>query len=110
MQPQGHLQVLLNMLVFGLTPQAALDAPRFCIGAGTPDEGEVMDRTVYLEDGIKPDVVEGLRKLGHEVEVVKGVERGLFGRGQVIRAHYDDGQVVYSAGSDPRGDGAAFPA
>jgi gamma-glutamyltranspeptidase/glutathione hydrolase len=110
MQPQGHLQVLLNMLVFGLTPQAALDAPRFCIGAGTPDEGKVLDRTVYLEDGIKPEVVEGLKKLGHEVEVIKGVSRGLFGRGQVIRAHWDDGQIVYSAGSDPRGDGAAMPA
>jgi gamma-glutamyltranspeptidase/glutathione hydrolase len=110
MQPQGHLQVLLNMLVFKLSPQAALDAPRFCIGAGTPDEGKVLDRTVYLEDGIKPEVVEGLKKLGHEVEVIKGVQRGLFGRGQVIRAHWDDGQLVYSAGSDPRGDGAAMPA
>jgi gamma-glutamyltranspeptidase/glutathione hydrolase len=110
MQPQGHVQVLLNMLVFGLTPQAALDAPRFCIGAGTPDVGEVMDRTVYLEDGIRDDVVEGLKKLGHKVEVLTGVKRGLFGRGQVIRAHLDEGQLVYSAGSDPRGDGAAMPA
>jgi gamma-glutamyltranspeptidase/glutathione hydrolase len=110
MQPQGHLQVLLNMLVFGLTPQAALDAPRFCIGAGTPEVGKVMDRVIYLEDGIGPDVVEGLEKLGHTIEVVKGIGRGLFGRGQVIRAHWDDGQLVYSAGSDPRSDGAALPA
>ncbi|KAF2436660.1 gamma-glutamyltranspeptidase [Tothia fuscella] len=110
MQPQGHIQVLLNMLVFGLTPQAALDAPRFCIGAGTPEVGKVMDQTVYLEDGIGEDVVDGLKKLGHPVEVVKGVERGIFGRGQVIRVHHDGKQIVYSAGSDHRGDGAAMPA
>ncbi|KAJ9657969.1 hypothetical protein H2201_007976 [Coniosporium apollinis] len=110
MQPQGHVQVLLNMLVFEHNPQAALDAPRICIGAGMPGaDGKVFDRTVYLEDGIREDVVKGLEKLGHHVQVVKGYQRGLFGRGQVIRAHEEDGQIVYSAGSDPRGDGAAMP-
>ena len=109
MQPQGHVQVLLNMLTFKYNPQAALDAPRICIGAGTPDVGKVLDRTVYLEEGIGQDVADALRKLGHEVVVVEGWERGLFGRGQVIRCHMEDGMVVYSAGSDPRGDGAALP-
>ncbi|KAI9710706.1 MAG: hypothetical protein M1820_002539 [Bogoriella megaspora] len=112
MQPQGHVQVLLNQLVFKLTPQAALDAPRICIGAGMPDNtsvGQVFDKTVYLEDGIRDEVVKELQKLGHEVEVVKGFPRGLFGRGQVIRYHEEDGKVVWSAGSDPRGDGAAVP-
>ncbi len=109
MQPQGHVQVLLNMLTFKYNPQAALDAPRICIGAGTPDQGKVLDRTVYLEEGIKEDVAEELGRLGHEVEVLGGWERGLFGRGQVIRCHFEEGRCVYSAGSDPRGDGAAVP-
>ncbi|KAL8862713.1 MAG: hypothetical protein Q9178_001211 [Gyalolechia marmorata] len=109
MQPQGHVQVLLNMLTFKYNPQAALDAPRICIGAGTPDQGKVLDRTVYLEEGIKEDVAEELGRLGHEVEVLRGWERGLFGRGQVIRCHFEEGRCVYSAGSDPRGDGAAVP-
>ena len=110
MQPQGHVQVLLNMLVFKYNPQAALDAPRICIGAGTPDEGKVLDRTVYLEDGVPESVAEQLRELGHVVEIVKGFQRGLFGRGQIIRCHFEDGRHIYSAGSDPRGDGCAIPA
>lgn len=110
MQPQGHVQVLMNMLAFGYTPQAALDAPRICIGAGMPENGEVMDMTVYLEEGISESVRDELRSMGHKAEMVSGMGRGLFGRGQVIRAHEDDGQIVYSAGSDPRGDGASFPA
>ena len=108
MQPQGHVQVLLNMLAFKYNPQAALDAPRFCIGAGMPDAGNVFD-TVYLEKGIGEDVAEELRRMGHVVEIVRGFQRGLFGRGQVIRCHVEDGKCVYSAGSDPRGDGGAFP-
>ena len=112
MQPQGHVQVLLNMMVFGMDPQKALDAPRFCIGAGTPESGEVLGR-VFLEEGIADDVVErlgiGEGGLGHDVVVIRGWDRERFGRGQVIRCHYDGGRVVYSAGSDPRGDGGAFP-
>ncbi|KAL9610868.1 MAG: hypothetical protein Q9167_004442 [Letrouitia subvulpina] len=107
MQPQGHVQVLLNMLTFKYNPQAALDAPRVCVG---PAYGKKLDRTVYLEEGIGENVAKELSALGHEVEIVRGYERGLFGRGQVIRCHMEDGRHVYSAGSDPRGDGAAYPA
>jgi gamma-glutamyltranspeptidase/glutathione hydrolase len=110
MQPQGHVQVLLNMLAFKHSPQAALDAPRVCIGAGMPDLGKVLDMTVYLEEGISESVRDELIVLGHKAEIVTGMKRGLFGRGQLIRVHEEDGQVVYSAGSDPRGDGAAYPA
>ena len=110
MQPQGHVQVLLNMLTFKYNPQSALDAPRVCIGAGMPDQGKVLDPTVYLEEGISHKVMKELEALGHKVEMVKGQSRGLFGRGQVIRCHQEDGKFIYSGGSDPRGDGAAFPA
>ena len=110
MQPQGHVQVLLNMLVFGYSPQSALDAPRFCIGAGLPEQGKVLDQTVYLEEGIGEKVAEELKAMGHDIQMVQGSKRGIFGRGQVIRCHIEEDRLVYSAGSDPRGDGAAFPA
>jgi gamma-glutamyltranspeptidase / glutathione hydrolase len=110
MQPQGHVQVLLNMLTFGFNPQAALDAPRICIGAGMPDEGKVLDMTVYLEEGISEEVRDRLKSMGHQAEIVKDYGRSLFGRGQLIRSHVDDGIQVFSAGSDLRGDGAAYPA
>ncbi|EER23179.1 hypothetical protein D8B26_001260 [Coccidioides posadasii str. Silveira] len=110
MQPQGHVQVLMNMLAFKATPQSALDAPRICIGAGHPQSIDKVDRTVYLEEGISESVAEGLRQMGHQVKILKGFERAMFGRGQVIRCHIEDGQMLYSAGSDLRGDGGAFPA
>ncbi|KAH7419140.1 acylase ACY 1 [Cadophora sp. MPI-SDFR-AT-0126] len=110
MQPQGHVQVLLNQLAFKHSPQTALDAPRFCIGAGMPDAGEVTGQVVYLEDGIDQKVVGELKNMGHNVELVKGMRRSLFGRGQIIRSSVEEGQVIYSAGSDLRGDGGAFPA
>ncbi|KAF1352675.1 acylase ACY 1 [Lizonia empirigonia] len=110
MQPQGHVQVLLNQEVFKLNPQAALDSPRFCIGAGMPSaDGKMTDATIYLEEGIDAKVVEELRALGHNVEQLSGYGRGMFGRGQIIRRHTDDGLTVWSGGSDLRGDGAAVP-
>ncbi|EHK98483.1 putative gamma-glutamyltransferase ywrD [Glarea lozoyensis 74030] len=108
MQPQGHVQVLLNMLAFKYNPQAALDAPRFCIGAEHMP-GDNFARKVFLEEGISEETCERLKEMGHEAEIVTGYARGVFGRGQVIRSHFEDGVMVYSAGSDPRGDGAAFP-
>jgi len=104
MQPQGHVQVLLGQVVGGLNPQQALDAPRVCIGAGMPENGKVLDPTVYCEEGLPEGTVEGLKKLGHKVEVVKDMGRALFGRGQIIRWAVDpleDGTGVWSGGSDP---------
>ena len=109
MQPQGHVQVLLNMIAFNYTPQSALDAPRFCISAGNPETCRTLDHTVYLEEGISKSVAEGLKRLGHNIQILEGFQRSVFGRGQVIRCHFDEGKHVYSAGSDPRGDGGAYP-
>lgn len=115
MQPQGHVQVLLNMTRFGLNPQTALDAPRICIGVSLPgkstDPDKKVDNTVYLEEGISEDVARELRGLGHQIKFVTGMERSLFGRGQIIRVHHDPVEAtrVYSAGSDMRGDGNAAP-
>ena len=66
MQPQGHMQVLLNMEVFGMNPQQALDAPRICIGAGMPDagDGDTGGQTVYIEEGMAPEVISGLTEHG----------------------------------------------
>ena len=111
MQPQGHVQVLLGQLVGGLDVQQALDAPRVCVTAGEPgDDGEV-DWVVQVEDGMPAETVEGLRALGHDVEVVRGWGRQFFGRGQIIKRVEDpvDGTRVWSAGSDMRADGAAIP-
>ncbi|ROW00796.1 hypothetical protein VMCG_06504 [Cytospora schulzeri] len=108
MQPQGHVQTLLGQVVAGLSPQQALDAPRVCIG--TSAEG--VDMTVSVEEGMPEETVEGLKRLGHRVRVVRGMHRSLFGRGQIIRWTVDpvDKTGIWSAGSDQRGDGAAYPA
>ncbi|TCD69953.1 hypothetical protein EIP91_005542 [Steccherinum ochraceum] len=116
MQPQGHIQVLLNILR-GFTPQAALDSPRFCISAGSPetqatDTGNAGDinSEVYIEEGIPDAVLEELRAMGHDARPAGGLRRGMFGRGQVIQKTVDQsGTTVWVAGSDPRGDGHAAP-
>ncbi|KAF4986403.1 hypothetical protein FDECE_15976 [Fusarium decemcellulare] len=107
MQPQGHVQVLLNTEVFGLNPQEALDAPRFCIAAAPTNQRGV----VYLEEGIDEAVVQKLRAKGHRIEVLCDFDRVWFGRGQLIRQRQDQktGKLVFSAGSDGRGDGLALP-
>lgn len=108
MQPQGHVQTLLGQVIAGLSPQQALDAPRICIGSSMED----VDMTVSVEEGMPAETIEGLRKLGHKVEVLTDMQRPHFGRGQIIRWTLDpvEGRGVWSAGSDQRGDGAAYPA
>jgi gamma-glutamyltranspeptidase/glutathione hydrolase len=101
MQPQGHVQVLVGLIDDRLDPQAALDRPRVCLSAATPDS------LLALEEGIPETSRAGLEALGHLVETVRGRARALFGRGQVILR--DGSTGVLTAGSDPRADGAAIP-
>lgn len=116
MQPQGHIQVLQGMLR-GYTPQAALDSPRFCISAGSPDSqtrdtgnaGDINSE-VYIEDGIPLETIEKLRAMGHDARQATGFQRGMMGRGQVIQKLTDpSGRFVWAAGSDLRADGHASP-
>ena len=100
MQPQGHVQVLSELVDAGLDPQAALDQLRFCI-----DVEETGGR-VAIEDGVPPETISSLEKMGHPVYSVSGYERSLFGRGQVILRDSETG--ILSAGSDPRADGCAM--
>ncbi len=100
MQPQGHVQVFCRMVEHEYDPQAALDAPRFCIDGGN------AGGAVLLEDSIAPATREQLAKMGHPIKVVSGFGRVAFGRGQIIRRDPDSG--VLWAGSDPRSDGCAF--
>ncbi|KAH3661479.1 hypothetical protein OGAPHI_006326 [Ogataea philodendri] len=119
-QPQAHVQVYLNMLLFGMKPQEALDAPRLCLvphpdfhhtdnGLGSDGPVSTQVSLVNIEDGVAPEVVAGLRSLGHEVRILSNQQRSLFGRGQIIRREPDPHHLVYSGGSDPRGDGASVP-
>jgi gamma-glutamyltranspeptidase/glutathione hydrolase len=100
MQPQGHLQLTVAMLAGGLDPQAAIDAPRFCIFDGT--QGGVAS----MEEGFDEALISELRVRGHLLrEDVSGYDRSIFGRAQIIKRDRETG--VLWAGSDGRADGCA---
>lgn len=99
MQPQGHVQVLSALKDAGLDPQSALDLPRFCI-----DVDEAGGK-VAIEEGMPKKTMDALQKMGHPIYEVKGYERAMFGRGQVITRDNESG--VLCGGSDPRADGNA---
>jgi gamma-glutamyltranspeptidase/glutathione hydrolase len=100
MQPQGHVQVLTGLIDDGLDPQSVLDRPRLCLNGGS-DRGRVS-----LEEGLPPETVSALEQMGHQVTLVTGLGRSLFGRGQIICPDPHTG--VLWAGSDPRADGCAM--
>jgi gamma-glutamyltranspeptidase/glutathione hydrolase len=97
MQPQGHLQVMLNLVDYGLDVQAALDAPRFRVDQGGGPE-------VYIEEGVPVETRRALAAMGHDVHSEPAFASG-FGGGQIIAVHPDTG--VLQGGSDPRKDGCA---
>ncbi|MFH2114393.1 MAG: gamma-glutamyltransferase, partial [Spirochaetota bacterium] len=91
MQPQGHVQVLMNAIDFGLNPQQALDAPRWQWTGGLK---------VSLEPGFNSAVPLALKKLGHEVAY--SLETASFGRGQII---WKTMQGTLAGATEPRADG-----
>jgi gamma-glutamyltranspeptidase/glutathione hydrolase len=106
MQPQGHLQVLVNMLDLAMEPQQALDTPRWRLmvdggGMGARDPGGLL----LVEDGWSFDTMANLSRRGHRLAPIDGFGRGTFGGGQIIARDPDSG--VLKAGSDPRKDGCA---
>lgn len=91
MQPQGHVQVIMNTIDFHLNPQAALDAPRWLW---------VKDKVVQLEQKIPEHIAQGLSRLGHDIQL--SLDQSLFGRGQII---WRQENGVLAGGSEPRTDG-----
>jgi gamma-glutamyltranspeptidase/glutathione hydrolase len=94
MQPQGHLQVGLNLVEFGMSPQAALDAPRF---------QWVQDKVVGVETAVPAQIRAELARRDH---LLQPADQPLaYGGGQVIVRDPETGVLI--AGSEPRKDGAA---
>jgi gamma-glutamyltranspeptidase/glutathione hydrolase len=91
-QPMGHVQLILNMLDYGMDVQQAIDAPRFFF------EGE----TVEVETGTPKATIEGLRARGHKLAYTDQP----WGGAQAIRIDRERGVLI--AGSEPRKDGCAL--
>jgi gamma-glutamyltranspeptidase/glutathione hydrolase len=90
MQPQGHLQVVMNLIDFKMNPQSALDAPRF----RWDDKLKVS-----IENTFDIYVAQKLREKGHHINI--DLYNGGFGRGQIILKEKDH----YVAGTETRCDG-----
>lgn len=93
MQPQGHVQVLVNMLDLGMNPQAALDAPRW---------QWTGDMRIEMEASWPEEMREAMRERGHEISVPASSSG--FGKGQIILRNEEG---VLTAGTEPRSDGCA---
>lgn len=103
LQPQMHVQILVNMIDFGMNAQEAGDAARIAVSGGPepwiPQSTE--QHTVLLEPGLSAATVAELKRRGHAVEQ----RSGFFGGYQAIRR--DLGSGVYEAASEMRMDGMA---
>ncbi|MDQ7065054.1 MAG: gamma-glutamyltransferase [candidate division KSB1 bacterium] len=103
MQPQGHVQILCNIIDFGMNVQEAGDAPRFRHFGSSQPTGEIMidGGEVALESGIPMEVMRELVHRGHRIRFVSGS----FGGYQAIM--YDAKNDVYHGASESRKDGQA---
>lgn len=91
MQPQGHLQVAMNLIDFSLNPQSALDAPRW---------QWVEKKVVHIEPSFPEHIAHALARKGHEVQWA--LDSGSFGRGQIIVRQKNG---VLAGGTESRTDG-----
>lgn len=91
MQPQGHVQVINNMIDFHMNPQEALDAPRWMWSG---------DKNVTLEHGCGQSTADTLARKGHNITISTNSIN--FGRGQIIIRN-DDGTLC--GATEPRTDG-----
>lgn len=103
MQPQGHVQILVNLIDFGMNTQEAGDAHRVRhVGSSQPTGQRMTDGgVVHLEPGFPPETIAALEAKGHKVEVTTGV----YGGYQAIRR--DERTGVYFGASESRKDGHA---
>ena len=103
MQPQGHAQILVNMIDFGMNLQEAGDAARIRhTGSSQPTDQKMTDGGVlYLESSIGENVRDELIELGHNI----AQESTLYGGYQAIR--WDEIEGVYYGASESRKDGQA---
>lgn len=92
MQPQGHVQVVMNTVDFHMNPQETLDAPRWQWVGG---------KKVQVERGFPFGITEELVRRGHEISVLP--ESYSFGRGQII---WRDEHGTLCGATEPRADGA----
>lgn len=103
MQPQGHVQVLSNIIDFGMNVQDAGDAARWYHHGGSEVTGEApTENVVEMESGFAPDVKAALAARGYTV----APGTGAFGGYQAIM--WDAKNRVYWGGSEMRKDGAAI--
>jgi len=103
MQPQGHAQIVANIVDFGMGLQEAGDAPRIHHSGSSEPTGETMDDggIVNLETGFDYQVIRELISRGHDIQF----ESGPFGGYQAIMKHPESG--VYVGASESRKDGQA---
>jgi gamma-glutamyltranspeptidase/glutathione hydrolase len=101
MQPQGHVQVLSNIVDFGLNVQEAGDAARYRHYGSSSPTGEAMEGrgTLRMESGVPDDVVRALKGRGHAVDVGAG------GYGGYQAIMWDPEEDVYWGGTEMRKDG-----
>ncbi len=103
MQPQGHVQILVNMIDFGMNLQEAGDAPRIRHVGSSQPTGESMRNggSLQLESGFHPEVLRELYQRGHRIKTSIG------GYGGYQAIMWDPVQKVYYGASESRKDGQA---